>query len=75
MQQSGKFVDVGGVVPIVPIPFDDREEIDAAGLRRLIEFAVSCGVRAVCLPAYGSELYKLTDQERLEVVGRLGGFT
>ena len=68
MQQSGKFVDVGGVVPIVPIPFDDREEFDVVGLRRLIEFAVSCGVRAVCLPTDGSELYKLTDQERLEVV-------
>lgn len=68
MQQPDKFLDLGGVVPIVPVPFDDQEEIDGSGLRRLIEFAVSCGVAGVCLPAYGSEFYKLTDPERLDVV-------
>ncbi len=68
MQKGTQLVAVGGVVPIVPIPFDDTEEIDVAALQQLIEFAVSCGVGAVCLPAYGSEFYKLTDLEKLEVV-------
>ncbi len=44
------------------------EEIDEAALRSLIDFAVSCGVEAVCLPAYASEFYKLTDEEKLLVV-------
>lgn len=57
-----------GVVPIIPTPFTNDEEIDESALRRLIDFAVSCGVQAACLPAYASEFYKLTDEERLEVV-------
>jgi len=57
-----------GVVPIVPTPFTENEEIDENALRRLIDFAVRAGVPAVCLPAYASEFYKLTDQEKLSVV-------
>jgi 2-keto-3-deoxy-L-arabinonate dehydratase len=34
-------------------------------LRRLIDFAIASGLKAVCLPAYASEFYKLTDEERL----------
>ena len=57
-----------GVVPIIPTPFTEKEEIDEDALRRLIDFAVSCGVEAACLPAYASEFYKLTDDEKLLVV-------
>jgi 4-hydroxy-tetrahydrodipicolinate synthase len=60
--------DLTGVVPIVPTPFLKNEEIDEASLRNLIEFAVNSGFNAVCLPAYASEFYKLTDVEKLEVV-------
>ena len=57
-----------GTVPIIPTPFHDDETIDEESLRRLIEFAISSGVKAVCLPAYASEFYKLTDEERLLIV-------
>src|SRR3982750_2559952 len=57
-----------GVVPIIPTPFTEKEEIDEDALRRLIDFAVSCEVEAACLPAYASEFYKLTDEEKLLVV-------
>ncbi len=57
-----------GVVPIIPTPFLQNEEIDEWSLRNLIEFAVSSGIKAVCLPAYASEFYKLTDDEKLQVV-------
>src|SRR4051812_45014025 len=60
--------DLMGVIPVIPMPFDENEEIDEAALRRLADFAVACGVGAICLPAYGSEFYKLSDQERLQVV-------
>ena len=60
---------ISGVVPIVPTPFvPGSEDIDAAALRRLVDFAVDAEAAAICLPAYGSEFYKLTDQERLDVV-------
>jgi 2-keto-3-deoxy-L-arabinonate dehydratase len=57
-----------GAVPIVPIPFTSGEDIDEDILRAFIEHAVSTGLRAVCLPAYGSEFYKLSDAERERVV-------
>lgn len=57
-----------GVVPIIPTPFLENEEVDEDALRKLIDFAVSCKVEAVCLPAYASEFYKLTDEERINVV-------
>jgi dihydrodipicolinate synthase/N-acetylneuraminate lyase len=57
-----------GVVPIIPTPFKEDEEIDEEALRRLIDFAIKAGVEAVCLPAYASEFYKLSDEERLRVV-------
>lgn len=57
-----------GSVPIIPTPFTADESIDEAALRDLIEFAISSGLQAVCLPAYASEFYKLTDDEKLLVV-------
>ena len=52
---------VSGVVPVIPIPFHDDERIDEDALRRLVEFAAAAGIGAVCLPAYGSEFYKLSE--------------
>jgi len=57
-----------GAVPIIPTPFAEDESIDEAALRNLIEFAIASGLKAVCLPAYASEFYKLTDDEKLLVV-------
>lgn len=57
-----------GIVPIIPTPFLENEEIDESALRNLIEFAVSAGIQAICLPAYASEFYKLSDDEKLQVV-------
>jgi 4-hydroxy-tetrahydrodipicolinate synthase len=57
-----------GAVPIIPTPFNHDETIDGDALRNLIDFAIESGVQAVCLPAYASEFYKLTDAEKLLVV-------
>lgn len=60
------FID--GIVPVVPTPFTAEEAVDWEALGGLIEFAVACGASAVCLPAYGSEFYKLSEAERLRLV-------
>jgi 4-hydroxy-tetrahydrodipicolinate synthase len=65
---SSQAVELRGVVPVIPTPFRADESIDREGLAACIEFAVRCGVCAVCLPAYASEFYKLTDAERHQVV-------
>jgi 4-hydroxy-tetrahydrodipicolinate synthase len=66
-----------GVVPVVPTPFRADESIDLEGVASCVRFAARCGVKAVCLPAYASEFYKLSDAERLDVVeaavGAAGG--
>ncbi len=63
-----KPIQLVGSVPIMPIPFDAEEAIDEEALRRLVEFAVEKKFSAICLPAYGSEFYKLTEDERIRVV-------
>ena len=57
------------MVPVIPIPFREDESIDRDGLAALCEFAAREGVGAACLPAFGSEFYKLSTEERLEAVG------
>ncbi len=57
-----------GVVPIIPTPFTSKEKIDEQALQRLVDFAIAGGLQAACLPAYASEFYKLTDEEKLQVV-------
>jgi len=59
---------VRGIVPVIPTPFGAGEEVDFDAFRHLIEFAVRSNVAAVCLPAYGSEYYKLSGAERLQLV-------
>jgi dihydrodipicolinate synthase/N-acetylneuraminate lyase len=59
---------IDGIVPVIPTPFAADEEIDWSALGSLIDFAVAAGACAVCLPAYGSEFYKLSEAERLGLV-------
>jgi len=55
-------------VPVIPTPFHDNEDLDLDALGKLVDFAARAGVSAVCLPAYGSEFYKLTEVERSMLV-------
>ena len=59
---------LNGIVPIIPTPFTAEEQIDWPALRRLLDFACAAGASAVCLPAYASEFYKLSERERLRLV-------
>jgi dihydrodipicolinate synthase/N-acetylneuraminate lyase len=60
---------IEGVVPVIPIPFHEDESIHEASLRRAVDFCISRKMAAICLPAYGSEFYKLSDAERESVIG------
>jgi 2-keto-3-deoxy-L-arabinonate dehydratase len=59
---------VNGIVPIIPTPFTVEEQVDWPSLQRLVDFACAAGACAVCLPAYASEFYKLSETERLRLV-------
>ena len=60
---------INGVVPVIPIPFQDDESIDEASLRRCVDFVCQSQMAALCLPAYASEFYKLSEAEREQVIG------
>lgn len=64
-----KTAQITGIVPVLPTPFDRREQLDLGSLERLVRFCAISGFSAVCLPAYASEFYKLTELERETVVG------
>lgn len=59
---------IEGIVPIVPTPFYDDGRIDEDSLRQVVDFCVRERAAAICLPAYGSEFYKLSENERLRAV-------
>ena len=58
-----------GVVPVVPTPFNPDESIDTESLASVVDWIAGRGLAGMCLPAYGSEFYKLTEAERDQVVG------
>ncbi len=62
-------IKIDGIVPIIPVPFNEDESINFSDLKRLVEFCATSGASAVCLPAYASEFYKLSENERELVVG------
>lgn len=59
---------IEGMVPVLPTPYNEDETIDAASLRRVVDFCIDHTAAAVCLPAYGGEFFKLSEDERVEVV-------
>jgi 2-keto-3-deoxy-L-arabinonate dehydratase len=67
MQASETF-RIDGIVPIIPTPFTEDQEVAWEDLENLIEFARAAGACAICLPAYASEFYKLSEAERIQLV-------
>ncbi|WP_417270700.1 dihydrodipicolinate synthase family protein [Celeribacter sp.] len=58
---------IEGIVPILLTPFNDNMSIDYGSLRREIDVTLETGVHGVGI-AIGSEIFKLTPQERREML-------
>jgi dihydrodipicolinate synthase/N-acetylneuraminate lyase len=56
-----------GIFPILVTPFDDQERIDEESLRSVVEFTIGAGVHGLGV-ALGSEILKLTEPERHQVI-------
>ncbi len=56
-----------GIFPILVTPFDQQERVDVDSLRNLVEFTIGAGVHGLGI-ALGSEIQKLTDPEREQVI-------
>ncbi len=59
---------LSGVVPIIHTPWTEDNRIDFPSLERLIEQSIRDGVSGCILPAVASEVAKLSDKERTELV-------
>ena len=56
-----------GIIPILVTPFDTEDGIDEESLANLVEFNIRAGVQGLGV-ALGSEIFKLTEAERGQVV-------
>jgi len=57
-----------GVFPILVTPFDEQDRIDEESLQRVVEYNINAGVHGLGI-AFGSEIPKLTEAERLRITG------
>ncbi|MBI3962114.1 MAG: dihydrodipicolinate synthase family protein [Deinococcus sp.] len=55
---------LGGIIPILAMPFTQQGTVDEESLARLIEFSIGAGVQGIALFGLASEYYKLSDAER-----------
>jgi 4-hydroxy-tetrahydrodipicolinate synthase len=61
-------ITLKGVWPVLAIPFLDNGEVDEQSLRREIDFELEQGVDGLVLFGLASETYKLSEQERVQLV-------
>jgi 4-hydroxy-tetrahydrodipicolinate synthase len=57
-----------GVYSVLPTPFDDAGEVDAASLRRLVDLYIGAGVDGLTALGVTSETARLSEGERAEVL-------
>lgn len=55
---------LNGITPVMLTPFLEDETIDERSLRRQIDFAIENGAAGISGPGFGSEFYKMSDDER-----------
>ena len=72
-------VDIAGVFPVLPTPFDANGAPDATDLATLVRYLLRCGVDGMTFPGVASEVATLSEAERAgltrvvieEVAGRV----
>ena len=50
--------------PVPPVPFDDSQEVDTAGVDHLVDFYASAGMDGLFVLAYSGEGLELSDEQR-----------
>lgn len=58
----------GGLWPVMLTPFQENNEIDITSLQELVEFYIQSGSHGLFANCLSSEMFQLTDEERLLVV-------
>lgn len=66
--------NISGVIPAIPTIFKDNMEIDLDGIENCIEFAIKSGASAIAPILLGGEFYKLTFNEKIEIIDNISKF-
>ena len=61
-------MQVHGIIPPVVTPMLANEDIDLAGLRKLIDHQIACGVHGIFVMGTTGECYSLSDEEKQQIV-------
>ena len=60
--------NLSGVLSVLCTPFDDNGDIDKESINRLVDHQLAWGVDGIVVFGLAGELYKLTDNDRREVL-------
>lgn len=60
--------EIGGICPVLPIPFSESDEIDFAGLYRIAADALAAGASGLAILGVASECWKFTEAERCRLI-------
>jgi dihydrodipicolinate synthase/N-acetylneuraminate lyase len=63
-----KLFPLKGIVTVLNTPFDQNNALDIRSLERNVLYALNAGVVGFLVPAMASEVYKLSFEERMEMV-------
>jgi 4-hydroxy-tetrahydrodipicolinate synthase len=63
----------GGVFPVLPTVFTESGDIDADGMRSVVDYVVASGADGLVFPGLASEYDLLTLDEREEAIALIGG--
>ena len=57
-----------GIISVLNTPFTEDDTLDVDGLRKNVRYALGAGVAGFLVPAMASEVEKLTEAERLQLI-------
>jgi 4-hydroxy-tetrahydrodipicolinate synthase len=60
--------EISGVLPVLAVPFDAHGNVDFESIPRLVEHCITSKADGVVIFGLASELYKLNDSERIEIL-------
>ncbi len=63
-----QLLDLRGIITVLNTPFLGDDSLDLEGLRRNVRYAIDAGVAGFLVPAMASEVGKLSQHERLQLV-------
>ena len=63
--------EIGGVLPVLAVPFNKDGSLDLESIPRLVEHCISNKANGVVIFGLASELYKLNDNERIQILEKV----